>query len=351
MNITSSLIYSHTPIRSYQNYVSFINTLWEDNEKYINPSHINESLYSELVAMETGGFSHGGISENYGIEQLSQQQVLYRKWGYLALSHLLQRKKQWSENDILLDALAGNGTFERTISQLYSRYPACIGNDVSLPMVMQGIQDGRRIYWTDITRDILNEGFADYAIAAYGFHHVPINRRTAFIQGMISRMKLGGILTVHDFVSGTPTARWYSECIHQYRTVGHDYPHFTPDELYTLLINSGLKEISINIIYDPFIIPVNQDDDYQHIISKFVVYLIRLFSLDKLFYLCEEKTPDMALIAKLANYFHCSDNELQQITPLSGQENTLCNSISVRNINGQKYLIAPRTAIAAVGER
>lgn len=300
--------------------------------------------------METGGFSHGGISENYGTEQLNQRQVLYRKWGYLALSQLLQRKKRWCENDILLDALAGNATFERTISQLYSRYPTCIGNDVSLPMVMQGIQDGRRIYWTDITQDILNEGFADYTIAAYGFHHIPIDRRAAFIQGMISRAKPGGTLVVHDFISGTPTARWYSECIHQYRTVGHDYPHFTPDELYALLFNAGLKEISINIVYDPFIIPVSQGDDFQSIITKFVFYLIRLFSLDKLFYLCDEKTPNMALITKLTNYFYCSDGDLRQITPLLGQENTLCNSISVKNINGQKYLIAPRISIAAVGE-
>ncbi|ENP3041238.1 class I SAM-dependent methyltransferase [Salmonella enterica] len=351
MNISTFINYNHACIRSYKDYSFFINTLWDDNERFINFSHINEILYNELMAMETGGFSHGGVSENYGIEQLSQRQVLYRKWGYFSLSQLLQRKKQWNENNIILDALSGNGTFERTISQLYSRYPSCIGNDVSLSMVMQGIQDGRRIYWTDITQNILNEGFADYAIAAYGFHHIPINRRTAFIQGMISRMKHGGTLVLHDFVSGTPTARWYSECIHQYRTIGHDYPHFTPDEFYALLNNSGLKEISIKIIYDPFIIPVSQDADYQRIISKFVFYLIRLFALDKLFYLCEEKSPDMALITRLAKYFHCSDNELQQIIPLSGQENTLCNSISVKNINGQKYLIAPRTAIAAVGER
>ncbi|CAJ0766008.1 22715_t:CDS:2, partial [Entrophospora sp. SA101] len=75
---------------------------------------------------------------------------------------------------------------------------------------------------------------ADTVIASYGVHHIPPKERKIFITSAYNILKEDGVCLIHDFLEGHPSARWYSEIIHKYRTYGHDCKHFTEEDMFSL---------------------------------------------------------------------------------------------------------------------
>ncbi|AJP60139.1 hypothetical protein UC34_24810 (plasmid) [Pandoraea vervacti] len=256
---------------------------------------------------------------------------------------------------MLFDALAGNGTFDRVMQELVVERPKYVGNDVSITMVRQAHRDNRLVFYSDLRTPVLRDGFADYAVSAYGTHHVPPDVRQAFVNAAARRLKAGGTLVIQDFVEGRPTACWYSECIAQFRSCGHNYQHFTRGELGALLLDAGLANVTEHMIYDPFVMPVEPGSSDDAARGHFYAYLIELFALDRLERIAaQERLSGRTLGNLILPYFAMSAQDMDEISRESANvvaEALIERVLTVKNIDGVRCLVAPRVAIAAVGTR
>ncbi|PCE33688.1 hypothetical protein BZL54_04070 [Burkholderia ubonensis subsp. mesacidophila] len=314
------------------------------------------AILSDLRKIESGGFSHESVGGHYGRQQLSVGKALSRRHGYLALARLLQRSRRWQQDHVLFDALAGNGTFDRVMQSLVEDRPSYVGNDVSITMVRQAHDDGRLVFYSDLRTPLLRDAFADYGVSAYGTHHVPPDARAAFVAAAGRRLKAGGTFVLQDFIENSPTADWYAECIHEFRGCGHAYRHFERGELAGLLHGAGFVDVSEHLVYDPFVMPLEATCGDFDARGMFFDYLIDLFALDRLRRIVGQEGLSTRMLDNLLSpYFRLADADLAELrrdTRVNDVADVwLVPELTIRTIDGMRYLIAPRVAIAAVGTR
>lgn len=344
---------------SYQDFFTDLKSRFPDASHYLNHDAFGprdlEAFHADLRKIESGGFSHENVGGHYGRQQLSAGKALSRSQGYLALARLLQRRGAWRGDQVLFDALAGNGTFDRLMQKLVAERPRYVGNDVSITMVRQAHGDNRLVFHSDLRAPIVRDAFADYGVSAYGTHHVPSEERAAFIAAAGRRLKAGATLVIQDFLEGSATARWYSECIDQFRTYGHNYRHFEANELAAQLRDAGFVEVSEHAIYDPFVMPVEagcSDDDARH---QFYTYLIALFALDRLQRIVEQERLSVGTLDNLLSpYFRITAAEADAVRRDAANDIDAAwiePALTIKTLAGARYLIAPRVAIAVAGTR
>ncbi len=321
---------------------------------YLDPSWLPESLSNPRAGgrpalpetSESGGFD-GNVGKQYASVQLDPTRYMRRATGYAALVQALQRfRGPWSAGDVLLDALAGNGTFARVVERLCPEMPQYVGCDTSLTMAASGLDNGRLIFWDDARSHMLRESFADYAVASYGLHHVACADREDYVAGILRRLKPGGTIVLQDFDRGSATARWYSEFIHKYRSCGHAFTHFTQHALGSLLAKSGAIHIENHVVYDPFLLTVDDTESFECSKIRFARDMIDLFALDGLRDGSSQTSDATALFDSMEPYFRLEPrifSELQAARPNYIEGGTLCS-------RGRLVTTSRREAKARLGE-
>lgn len=275
-------------------------------EKYLSAKHLSSQEYrrelEHLLNMDQGGFEHGDLSGLYVAFQNSPRYSSTRLCGWknlLDIAFSSISKRAALKDGLIIDFLAGSGTLSKRARQLEPfKSPTVIGLDVSKRMTKQALKHKETVFWASHKTHFFKDEIADVAVAAYGFHHVPLNERDSFVASMQKTLKKDGLCIIHDFEEGSATARWYSEVIHQYRTAGHPYSHVTYNHLQQLLI-PYFKETEIKYLYDPFYLVGNIGQDAQSLKQEFYSYLIGLFNLEKL-------VPHGIRIENLNNYMNSS---------------------------------------------
>lgn len=348
-------------IRTLDDFLEIVTQKFVTARKYVNWEGIVRNFesisvsFNSLRDFDTGGFDHAEVGQRYGEAQLNRARAISREIGYQGIFRLLQSRKKWSADDVLLDALAGNGTVSRVLESISSApHPQYIGNDVSLTMVKQGIEDGRLIFYGDICSEFLSRNIADYCVSAYGTHHVPEKLRPDFFKGCFEKLKEGGTVVIQDFDAGSNTAAWYDKCIHEYRNGGHPYKHFDANELLNLLSGAGFKDVEIKFLYDPFIIRAEGKFPDEMLKREFFEYLVNLFALVKIDHLVGHDEGGKKLDEILSPYFKIEPGILEKCEPIESSSfdaRHIASEISIRSFDGYKYLIAPRYAIAGVGRK
>lgn len=356
------------------NRMLFLNNFWL--EKYLqlhNISCASEKLgIQNLLNMDQGGFDHGDLSGLYTSFQNSPRYSSTRLCGWnnlLSIAFNALQESDALQNGLILDFLAGSGTLSKKVKQLLpNNRPNVIGIDVSKKMVERAQDYQEIVFWGSHEFNPFKQKIADVAIAAYGFHHVPIEERNNFVLSMQKTLKKGGVCILHDFEEHSPTAQWYSKIIHLYRSVGHPYPHVTDDHL-TKLLNPHFEAVEIKYLYDPFYLESKEGQDVQSLKQEFYAYLICLFNLDKLL-------PNDLDIEHLAEYKNLSywQNIEEIFTPSFTLEKEKLKRVESKAIiqreNGPKIgitipqvdqltiqflpnnkicLIAPRIALVGIG--
>lgn len=343
-------------------------------EKYIYFKTLSSLDYkrelTNLLNIDQGGFEHGDLSGLYVTFQNSPRYSSTRLCGW---NNLLQiafssiGKKSELEDGLILDFLAGSGTLSKKVKQLtLDKTPTVIGIDVSKRMVDQAQKYKETVFWASCATHPFKRDIADVTVAAYGFHHVPLNQRDEFVSNMQKPLKKDGICIVHDFEEGSATARWYSEVIHSYRTVGHPYSHVTRPQLKQLL-SPYFGNVTTKYLYDPFYLEGKEDQDIQSLKQEFYAYLIGLFNLEKLL-------PESVKMQNLINYtnlsywknidkllspyFTLSDEEIKEIQDgkidrydaVNKTDIPIVSNLTVTQLSNNRIgLIAPRVALIGIG--
>jgi len=282
--------------RSINNSLYFNNNVFLEKEeiiKFIDDVQLNNPLYLEslksLKKLENGGFDHDDMSNLYVTFQNDKRYKTTRYKGWKNLFRLMLYAKEKSlnkssENLSIIDFLSGSGTLSKRLKTLWKQEqntPTVLGIDISEKMCQLAHENGETVFWGSYKNHCFKEHIVDTVIAGYGVHHVPLQERMIFIKSAYNILKENGVCLIHDFLEGHPSARWYSEIIHKYRTYGHNCKHFTEEDMLSLFSKDFLSS-EVQFIYDPFYLVGQKGQDENSLKQEFFSYLISLFNLSKL---------------------------------------------------------------------
>ena len=198
---------------------------------------------------------------------------------------------------------------------------------------------------------------------------MPENERLSFVSSMYDVLKYEGICLLHDFVEGTSTEKFYSECIHKYRPNGHPYKHFTEDSFVNLM-RPYFKEIETKLLYDPFYLEGRPGQDECSLKRECLAYIISLFNLrglipesinitDLFSYQNEEYWTEIEKI--LFSFFRLEEDEFKKIrhdtkefdiipSHLKNIQVPFVSSPTIKSINNACLAITlPRSALSCTG--
>jgi ubiquinone/menaquinone biosynthesis C-methylase UbiE len=217
-------------------------TIFIDHDRLNNLRYL-DSLNS-LKKLENGGFDHGDMSDLYVTFQNDKRYktTRYKSWQNLFRLMIHAMKKNSSKNQMeklsIMDFLSGSGTLFKRLKALWKQeqnLPTVLGIDISEKMCKLAHKNEETVFWGSYNNHCFKNNVADSVVAAYGVHHIPFQERKMFITSAYNVLKENGVFLIHDFLEGHPSARWYSEIIHKYRTYGHECKHFTEGNMRSLL--------------------------------------------------------------------------------------------------------------------
>jgi ubiquinone/menaquinone biosynthesis C-methylase UbiE len=204
----------------------------------------------------------GGRGESYRHAQRDPTVRLHGIRQLFALASPAGTLESWRPEHVLVDLLGGDGTLARAVERVTSpaSRPAVLTSDMSAGMIRAAQRRGLPAVRQAAQRLRLRDGSVDAVLMAYGTHHIPPADRPAAFSEAHRVLRPGGAVVSHDFAEGSPTARWFGEVVHPYSHTGHDYPHFTEEEVRRLLSGAGFARIRVERMYDPLVLTAPTQD-------------------------------------------------------------------------------------------
>ena len=157
----------------------------------------------------------------------------------------------------ILDVLGGDGLVTRALQRLTppGSGPTVLTSDIAEGMVAAALRRGLPASHRPRRNAISTKtSCVDGILIAYGAHHIPKGERPIACGEAFRVLKPGGKIVLHDFEDGSPVALWFQRVVHRYSQTGHDFPHFTVEEMAEYLRGVGFQHIQIRYLYDPFLL-------------------------------------------------------------------------------------------------
>lgn len=284
----------------------------------------------------------GGRGDVY---RLAQRIPVVRAIGILNLFRLVaseENLENLSPNDLILDALGGDGVLVRALKQLLpeSSIPNILTSDLSEEMIRGAVEYGIPALWQPAQQLLLKDRSMDGVILAYGTHHIPRAQRLIVCKEGFRVLKYGGRFVLHDFEEGSPVARWFKEIVDRYSYTGHDVPHFTREEIASYLIEAEFRSVNVHYVYDPFIISGKSEPELRKNLSRYLMEMYGLYRLK------EQMDEENAL-----NFIYERAKEIFQYDyeKVGLDKDFGVSKIAVYEQSGKLKIEMPRLAIVGVG--
>lgn len=291
-------------------------------------------------------FQQGVSGRGDAYREAQNRYPLAREFGLRKLLWLF-RQTTWglAPNTTVADLLGGNGTLTRAAMALLSpaERPYVVTSEPCWDMVADAVRQNLPVVQQTAQSTLFRSSSLTIAFAGYGLHHVGRPDRPQLAAEACRILKPGGRVVLHDFETGTATARWYSEALHAYTSTGHAFDHFSPEEFRTLLSDAGFQAVRAFNVYDPFILYGTSAGDVH---KALMLHLTGMFGLTKLAQECGETDSDYVdrLDAVLAPYAAFSPSEV-------AFDPDAVNYFSVRRVDGVWKAEFPRVALVATATK
>jgi len=179
----------------------------------------------------------------------------------------------------LLDVLGGSGTLVRVtreLAQWKTTRDWILTGDVSAEMVREALGYGLPALRQPAQFLLCREQAFGAVLIAYGAHHIPVPERRECYEEAQRVLTLGGRLVVHDFEVASPMARWFEDVVDAYSPTGHQYTHFTHEEVEQDLRSAGFGGVEIESVYDPITVWADNPDEARRRMLTYVINSYRL---------------------------------------------------------------------------
>lgn len=190
---------------------------------------------------------------------------------------------------VILDVLAGDGTISRFARGLQSA-PTIISADLSGFMIESCLLQGLPCLRQPASDSLLRDGVLDGVLLAYGSHHLDADARNDAASEAKRMLKPEGRFVLHDFESGGPMDAFFGQVVHPFSATGHPHPHFSRDEIKTLMNGAGFKDIQVFEMPDPFQIPGQTEAAAK---AGMLAHLWHMYGLVKLGYKTQAERDDL----------------------------------------------------------
>lgn len=219
--------------------------------------------------------------------RLAQRRSTARLTGITTLFDLLGGP-HWTRP--VCDVLGGDGLLSKVWRRLTgapddAEVPLLAG-DISGSMVAAALADGLPAVRQRADQLLLRDDVLDAVLIAYGSHHIAPSQRPRALSEAYRVLAPGGRVALHDFASDSPVARWFGEVVHHQALAGHDYDHFTDDQMAGHLSGAGFADVRVETMYDPITI---HGDTPERALAGLADYMIDMYGLE----LLREGAPDV----------------------------------------------------------
>ncbi|HEU5158459.1 MAG TPA: class I SAM-dependent methyltransferase [Streptosporangiaceae bacterium] len=238
-----------------------------------------ESWQSELAKNglgkdDFGAEEAGGRGGDYVRAQL--QNVGARAHGIRQLVDLIRRGRLGRQT--IVDLLGGDGLVQRVCAMLGFTDVEVMTCDASPHMVETAWRAGIPALLQRAERQLFRSGSVDGVLLAYGTHHIPVDMRRLAAEEAYRVLRPGGTFVLHDFLTGSPTDIWFSMIVDPYSTTGHQYEHFTDDEIQEHLIKAGFESYQVREVNDPYMATGRTREEAEIELGK---YLVNMYGLNR----------------------------------------------------------------------
>ena len=246
--------------------------------------------------------------------------------------------------EIALDIVGGNGHMTRVrgmlADSLSSAPPYLITSDLDGDQISSALQSGLPAIRQPTQETLFRRDTFDAVLFAYGTHHIPVGERKSAWVETERILKPNGRVVIQDFATGTPTADWYSQILDRGTMTGHDFEHFTEEELSEELRNLGFSDVQACYMDDSF---VSYGHSEQEVLIAGLQHIATLFGLVKLAPPNGQAERWLELLGELEHYF---------TIPAELGDSRLPRAITVKELkDGRFEAVFPRIALVVTGRK
>lgn len=307
----------------------------------IDPARVTEHIENSDAASarldDFGLSAEGGRGQQYVRAQRSD--VTARSTGISRLIQLARENSfRSSPERLLVDLLGGDGLVHRVCGLLRvsdfriltcdaSPYMVSAAWSMRIPAVLQRAE-----------QPLMRASSVDAVLLAYGSHHIPPAQRQIVASEAYRMLRPGGVFILHDFLVGSPMDKWFSEVVHKYSSTGHDYRHFTENEMVGYLAKGGFEKYGVQEMDDPYVIAGPTAEESELRLGR---YLVDMYGLSR---------ATTLMGAQNACYW-----AVEQATKLLrdlGPESSRQRSIAAYDSRNREWRsMIPRTALVGIGQK
>jgi len=240
------------------------------------------------------------------------------------------------ENCVGVDFLGGSGQVERVITKFTNKkYNGFITGDISIKQILKGIQKGCQVVPCDISNPVtIKDKSLDWALIAYGFHHIAPELRLKSLINAYNKLKPEGMLVLHDGFVGGSTVDIMSKIVDRYSYEPHSHPFLTIEDfdyICDYFYDNYQADVQRKSIFDPQIF---FGDSIEELKINFSNYMKSHYYLN----LLENEIFDCFL--DVFSEYSMKENDINLSKYLRFEEENLTDS-SKRKICLKKFFIRP----------
>jgi SAM-dependent methyltransferase len=153
----------------------------------------------------------------------------------------------------IVDVLGGDGLVRRVAGELGRTDVNLLTCDASPYMVRASWAAGHPALLQRADRLLQRDASVDGVLVAYGSHHIDPTDRADVALEAYRVLKPGGVFVLHDFAVGSPMEEWFTEVVDRYSLTGHQFEHFTREEISGYLAKAGFEAFEVVDVADPYV--------------------------------------------------------------------------------------------------